>query len=224
VANQASGGAGKWNRELDAAPRRRATRIRPEGRLVLVEPQANSRLMAFLAGNFLHRIERDRCELCFGDLDLARIAEIIGLIAIEPGMRDAAFRAQHRSFESVIGIAGQRAVNAASIAAATGIPRETVRRKLKRLVALGHIVQKGRAGYVMTPGVLQRADRQTVFERCFNQIALFTNDMLEQGLLEWVPSGRVARSSQDAPSPARVLGASREPGPRENVSAGRRCR
>lgn len=198
---QANGKLGKPKRERDGAPKRRATRIRPEGRLVLVEPQANSRLIAFLAGNFVHRIERDRCELCFGDLDLARIAEVIGLIAIEAGMRDAAFRAQHRSFESVIGIAGQRAVNAASIAAATGIPRETVRRKLKRLVALGHIVQKGRAGYVMTPGVLQRADRQTVFERCFNQIALFANDMLEQGLLEWVPAGRVVRSGKGAAQP-----------------------
>ncbi len=116
-------------------------------------------------------------------------------------MRDATFRAQYRSFQSVIGIDGQRAVNAASIAAATGIPRETVRRKLKRLVALGYIIEKGRSGYVVTPGMLQRADRQTVFERCFSQIALFTNDMLEQGLLKWVPAGRVAHSSTSAPQP-----------------------
>ncbi len=201
MTKQAHGDAAKRKRRVESVPRRRATRIRPEGRLVLVEPQANSRLIAFLAGNFLHRIERDRCELCFGDLDLARIAEIIGLIAIEPGMRDAAFREQYRSFEAIIGIGGQRAVNAASIAAATGIPRETVRRKLKRLVALGYIVEKKRAGYVVTPGMLQRADRQTVFERCFNQIALFTNDMLEQGLLKWVPAGRAAHSSTSVQQP-----------------------
>lgn len=171
-------------------PGRRATRIRPGGRLVLVDPEANSRLITFLAGNFLHRIERDRCKLCFGDLDLARIAEAIGLIAIEPGMRDALFRRQYSSFDTVIGVDGQRAVNAASIAAATGIPRETVRRKLKRLIALGYIVQKGRARYVVTPGMLQVPDRRVVLEHAFNQMALFMNDMLEQGFLKWVPSGR----------------------------------
>lgn len=160
---------------------------------MLVDPQANSRLIVFLAGNFLHRIERDRCELCFGDLDLARIAEIIGLIAIEPGMRDATFRERYRSLQTIIGIAGQRAVSAASIAAATGIPRETVRRKLKRLLTLGYIVEKGRARYVITPGTLQQPERQAVFERTFSQLTLLINDLLEKGLLQWIPASGVAR-------------------------------
>lgn len=194
MAKRPDGGARERRRERDGLPRRRATRIRPGGRLMLVDPQANSRLIAFLAGNFLHRIERARCEICFGDLDLARIAEAIGLIGVEPGMRDAAFRERFRSFRSIIGINGQRAVNATSIAAATGIPRETVRRKLKRLVTLGYIVEKGRACYVLAPGMLQDPDRQAVFERGFNQMALFMNDLLEQGLLTWVPAGQAARS------------------------------
>lgn len=194
MTKQSNGDEGERNREAGGLPRRRAPRTRPEGRLVLVDPKANSRLIAFLAGNLLHRIERDRCELCFGDLDLTRIAEAIGLIAIEPGMRDASFRDQYRSFETVIGIEGQRAVSATSIAASTGIPRETVRRKLKRLLALGYIVPKGRVSYVVAPGILQEPSRLAVFEHSFHQMTSFMNAMLEQGFLQWIPSGHAGRA------------------------------
>ncbi|HSS85096.1 MAG TPA: hypothetical protein VLL30_15140 [Reyranella sp.] len=139
------------------SPRRRATTVAPEGRLVLAESGANSRLFIYMLGNYIHRIERERRDFYFDDLDLARVAEVIGASGVEPGMRDAAFRAQHATFDSVVGVEGQRAVNATSIASATGIPRETVRRKLKQLLKLGVIVEKGRARYVLRPGMLQAA-------------------------------------------------------------------
>jgi biotin operon repressor len=167
-------------------PRRRATTIAPEGRLVLAESSANSRLFVYMIGNYLHRIERERRTVYFGDLDLARVAEIIGAAGVEPGMRDALFRAQHGTFDSIIGVAGQRAVNATSIASATGIPRETVRRKLKRLLKLGVIVEKGRARYVLKPGVLQEPERQAAFARGIQQTVLFMNECLENGVVRWV--------------------------------------
>jgi hypothetical protein len=167
-------------------PRRRATTIAPEGRLVLAESSANSRLFVYMIGNYLHRIERERRTVYFGDLDLARVAEIIGAAGVEPGMRDALFRAQHGTFDSIIGVAGQRAVNATSIASATGIPRETVRRKLKRLLKLGVIVEKGRARYVLKPGVLQEPERQAAFARGIQQTVLFMNECLENGAVRWV--------------------------------------
>jgi hypothetical protein len=169
-------------------PRRRATTITPEGRLVLAESAANSRLFIFMIGNFLHRIERERRGLYGGDLDLALVAEMIGTAAIEPGMRDAAFREQHGTFESVVGVEGQRAVNATSIASASGIPRETVRRKLKRLLELGVIVEKGRARYVIKPGVVQRPEQQAAFARGIQQTVLFMNECLEHGVIGWVPA------------------------------------
>ena len=169
-------------------PRRRATTITPEGRLVLAESAANSRLFIFMIGNFLHRIERERRGLYGGDLDLALVAEMIGTAAIEPGMRDAAFREQHGTFESIIGVEGQRAVNATSIASASGIPRDTVRRKLKRLLELGIIVEKGRARYVIKPGVVQRPEQQAAFTRGIQQTVLFMNECLEHGVIRWVPA------------------------------------
>jgi biotin operon repressor len=174
-------------------PRRRATTIAPEGRLVLAESSANSRLFVYMIGNYLHRIERERRTVYFGDLDLARVAEIIGAAGVEPGMRDALFRAQHGTFDSIIGVAGQRAVNATSIASATGIPRETVRRKLKRLLKLGVIVEKGRARYVLKPGVLQEPERQAAFARGIQQTVLFMNECLENGAVRWVDRKRAKR-------------------------------
>jgi hypothetical protein len=171
--------------------RRRATTIAPEGRLVLAESDANSRLFVYMIANFLHRLERERRNVYFGDLDLARVAEVIGTAGVEPGMRDAAFREQHRDFDSVVGVEGQRAVNATSIASATGIPRETVRRKLQRLLKLGLIVEKGRARYILKPGALQHPDRQAAFARGLQQTVHFMNECLEQGVLRWVP-GKVA--------------------------------
>lgn len=174
-------------------PRRRATTVAPEGRLVLAGGPANSRLMVYMIGNWLHRIERGRREIYFGDLDLARVAEVIGTAGVEPGMRDAAFRAQHTSFESIVGVEGQRAVNATSIASATGMSRETVRRKLKQLLQRGFIVEKGRARYVLKPGVLQAPERQAVFAHGIQQTVLFMNECLEHGVLRWVPKQKVKR-------------------------------
>ena len=173
-----------------AMPRQRATTIAPDGRLVLADSPANSRLFVYLLGNYLHRIERGRRDVYFGDLDLARVAETIGTAGVEPGMRDAAFREEHRNFDSVVGVEGQRAVNATSIAGATGIPRETVRRKLQRLLKLGFIVEKGRARYILKPGAIQQPERQAAFARGLQQTVHFMNECLAHGVLRWAPAAR----------------------------------
>jgi hypothetical protein len=174
-------------------PRRRATTVAPEGRLVVAESTTNSRLFVYMLGNYIHRIEHERRAAYFGDLELARVAEIIGTASVEPGMRDAAFRAQHATFDSIVGVEGQRAVNATSIASASGIPRETIRRKLKRLLKLGFIVEKGRARYVVRPGLLQQPDWQAAFARGIQQTVLFMNECLENGVVRWVDAKKAKR-------------------------------
>lgn len=108
-------------------------------------------------------------------------------------MRDAAFRDQHRSFTSVVGVEGQRAMNATSIAGASGMPRETVRRKLRRLLELGFIIEKGRARYVLKPGMLQDPKRQEAFARGIQQTVQFMNECVEQGLVRWVTGPKTRR-------------------------------
>lgn len=169
-------------------PRRRATTIPTEGRVALAEGPANSRMFVYLTGNYLHRIERERRKLYFGDLDLALVAEIIGTAGVEPGMRDAAYRQKHRDFEAAIPVDEQRAVNASSIAVATGMPRETVRRKIRKLLELGFIVEKEPARYVLKPGVLMEPARQAGFARGIEQTVRFMNELLENGVVKWVPA------------------------------------
>ena len=171
-------------------PRRRATATPTDGRLALVPGPANSRMFVYLAGNYLHRIERERRELYYGDLDLALVAEIIGTAGVEPGMRDAGFRRKHRDFSSAISVAEQRAMNASSIATAAGIPRETVRRKVKKLLDLGFIVEKEPARYVLRPGILLQPRRQAAFARGIDLTVRFMNELLENGVVQWVPAKR----------------------------------
>jgi biotin operon repressor len=173
--------------------RRRATKAPPAGRLLAKGAPESSRLLVYMIGNFLHRLELERRQAYFGDLDLARVAEIIGMAGVEPGMRDEGFRDTHRSFDSVVGVEGQRAVNASSIAQATGIPRETVRRKLKMLLEHGLIVEKGRARYVLQPGMLQAPERQAAFAAGIQRTLQFMNDCVEQGLIEWIPAEKATR-------------------------------
>jgi len=169
-------------------PRRRATTVPTAGRIALVEGPANSRMFIYLGGNWLHRIERERRALYFGDIDLALVAEIIGTAGVEPGMRDAAFRQKHRDFSTAIPVEEQRAVNASSIAVATGMPRETVRRKIRKLLELGFIVEKEPARYVLKPGVLLEPERQAAFARSIEQTVRFINELLENGVVKWVPA------------------------------------
>ena len=181
-------------RNEDAMPRRRATATPTDGRLALVGGKANSRLFVYLGGNYLHRIERERRGLYFGDLDLAVVAEMIGTAGVEPGMRDAAYRQKHKDFERPIPVEEQRAVNASSLAVAAGLPRETVRRKIRKLLELGILVEKEPARYVLRPGVLLEPERQAAFARSIEQTVRFMNELLENGLVKWVPAKK-ARSA-----------------------------
>lgn len=171
-------------------PRRRATTIATPGRLALAGGPTNSRMFVYLAGNWLHRIERERRELYYGDLDLALVAEIIGTAGVEPGMRDAAFRHKHGDFEAAVSVEEQRAINATSIATAAGIPRETVRRKIRKLLELGFIVEKEPARYVLRPGILLQPQRQAAFARGIELTVRFMNELLENGVVQWVPAKR----------------------------------
>jgi len=84
----------------------------------------------------------------------------------------------------VIGIEGQRAVNALSIAGATGIPRETVRRKLRVLLKRGILTEKTPGRYVITPGIAQRPENRAVFTGLMHETVRFMNQCLALGLVK----------------------------------------
>lgn len=153
--------------------------------------EADSRIFAYLLVSFLSRAEQLRRRHFEDDIDLAVIAEAVAMAAIDPQMRDPTFVREFRSVDKVVGTERQRGVNALSIAAATGIPRETARRKIKRLLALGVLSETGRGKYVLKPGYLQSPAVKTLFEELTRASIRFVNECLDQRVLQ------IAASSPD---------------------------
>ena len=160
--------------------------------LVMLRGDTAMRVFIHLLLNFLHRSDRERRAFYGTDLDMAAIAETVGIAALEAEMRDPAFRKAFGDYRKVVGTERQRPVNALSVAAATGIPRETVRRKLKALVKKGVLVEKD-GGYIYKPGNVQDPARQETFERGMRDSLQFINECLKLGLLQLAPkAGRKA--------------------------------
>jgi predicted transcriptional regulator len=77
-------------------------------------------------------------------------------------------------------------VTAQTISQATGIPRETVRRKLKLLLERGVIVEKTRGGYVMKPGFIQTPENMDIVDRGMRDTLVFMNECVKLGLVRWI--------------------------------------
>jgi hypothetical protein len=169
----------------------------PADELVMVRGEVAMRVFIHLLLNFLHRTDRERRAFYGVDLDMAAISETVGIAALEAEMRDPAFRQAFGDYNKVVGSERQRPVNALSVSEATGIPRETVRRKLKALVKEGVLAEKD-GGYIYNPGVLQSsAHRMEAFERGMRDTLQFINDCLKLGLLQLAPkAGRQAQPAK----------------------------
>ncbi len=154
--------------------------------LVMVRGDASMRIFIHLLMNYLHRTDRERRAFYGTDLDMAAIAETVGIASIEADMRNPVFREAFGDYRKVVGADRQRPVNALSVSQATGIPRETVRRKLKALVKKGVLVEKD-GGYIYRPGQVQDPKRLEAFERGMRDTLQFINECLRLGLLQLAP-------------------------------------
>ena len=159
---------------------------RRKGRLELARGAADARPFIHLLLNFLHRADQERRGVYAGDLDLAAVGETVGMAALDPESRKPEFREKFGDYQTVVGLEAQRGVNGLTIAEATGIPRETVRRKLKLLLQRGVIVEKARGAYVMRPGFIQKPENLEVVERGMRDTLRFMNDCVRLGLVRWV--------------------------------------
>lgn len=153
-------------------------------RVAARDREANSRVFAYLLISFLARADQLRRKHFEDDIDLAVIAEAVAMAAIDPRMRDPEFVREFRNIDNLVGLERQRGVNALSIAAATGIPRETTRRKIKRLLAMGVLAETGRGKYVLKPGYIQQPVMRNLFEELTRASVRFVNDCLDQRVLQ----------------------------------------
>ncbi len=161
-----------------------AAESRKRERLEYTNDLEDTRLFVQLMGTLIHRLDLDRRRLYDNDLDMASVAGAVALESTEANLRLAEFRDKYRDLRSVIGVEGQHGVNAFSIAQFTGIPRETVRRKLKRLVVKGAVTEKTRGSYVIKPGFPQNPESIAVIQGAMRYTLQFMNDCLAIGLVK----------------------------------------
>jgi hypothetical protein len=169
-------------------------------RVVPSARDANTRVFAYLLVSFLARADHLRRKQFEDDIDLAVIAEAVAIAAIDPRMRDPEFVREFSSIDKVVGVERQRGVNALSIAAATGIPRETARRKIKRLLALGVLAETGRGKYVLKPGYLQTPVMRGLYEELTRATVRFVNDCFDQRILQLAGASSPQAESQGEPT------------------------
>lgn len=150
-------------------------------RLVRQDHDAISRLFAMAFGRYFQRVCRLQRELTDGDIDLAIIAGAAGIVSTEALMRDETQRQKFADMKAIVGDR-QRGCNALSLAEATGLPRETVRRKMKRLVEMGLLVRRGARDYVWQPGVLQSPPYRQLFDDLSIETLRLLNECLDQGV------------------------------------------
>ena len=148
----------------------------------------DSRRMIHLVMGFIQRVDILRRKAHFGDTDQAIVAGMVAVGGLEHMMRVPDFHKSFGDTRIIIGVEGQRGVNAFSIAEATGIPRETVRRKLKDLVAHGVVMEKERGRYVMAPGFLQKPENDAALQQVLGHFLQLMNDAVNLGIVKTVGS------------------------------------
>ena len=93
-------------------------------------------------------------------------------------------RATYEAMDAHIPAELQVPSNALSIADSTGLPRETVRRKLKELVTSGFVMADERGGYRLKPGAVQTDALQAAYFASFKAMMAVLEACLEARLVE----------------------------------------
>jgi hypothetical protein len=144
---------------------------------------AHSRLTAIrLSLMMLRYMEHWRVRV--GDYDAIMILVAIGAIVAERVTRDNDLTPDLKSLRQPFPRERLTPCNVSSIASATGLNRETTRRKVKELADLGVLVRNDGGGIGFAPGILQQVETQDMFRRQLDCIVKLTNELLRDGTLK----------------------------------------
>ena len=153
-----------------------------------------SRMLSWRLHGLVQRFDRLRRELHGGDIDLASIVEAVGLATAAYSMQAAAPLPARGTHAKAMASGAPRkpmvrGVSAHAVALATCIPRETARRKIKKLVERGLLTQVRRGEYMLTPAVLHGAATPEGLDEAVADALRFLNECLKSGLFRWHPDG-----------------------------------
>ena len=152
--------------------------------LLVTEPQqteAKSRLIGIRLAVLTLRM-RDNWSKLFGDHETAVIALAIVVIMSERLMRSG-LEPELETLAVPMPTDDLAKCNVSSIAAATGLNRETTRRKVDQLVRLGLVV-KEKGAIQLRPGATQQAIVCEAVKIQLDELRRAANDFLRMGALE----------------------------------------
>ena len=150
----------------------------------LVTNEANARSKSRLVGIRLATLTlrlRGSWSQLFGDADTAAIALAIVAIVSERLLREQLAREQE-SLTVAMPDAALGACNISSIAAATGMNRETTRRKVNQLTRDGLLIRDG-AAIRLAPGFTQQREVIEMINTQLDELRRTANDLLRVGAI-----------------------------------------
>jgi hypothetical protein len=143
--------------------------------------RANGRLtairLAILTSRFMENWRRG-----IGDLELAMILVVVVAITGERLTR-APLDEELRGLDAELpkGVRGE--CNVSSIAAASGLNRETARRKVNTLIQAGYLSRSESGEITFSPDVRRRQKTGRLLTMQLEAVVRFTNDLLREGVL-----------------------------------------
>ena len=144
---------------------------------------AHSRLTAIrLSLMTLRYMEHWRARVA--DYDAIMILVAIGAIIAERLTRDADLELDLKSLRHPLPAELLTPCNVSSIASATGLNRETTRRKVRELTDAGVLVRTEGGGITFAPGILQQVETQDMLRRQLDCVVKLTNELLRDGTLK----------------------------------------
>lgn len=116
------------------------------------------------------------------DTDTALILVSVAAITSER-MTRAELEPELRALENEVPEEMIGTCNVSSIAAATGLNRETARRRVNALVREGALVRNEKGEIYFPPGFLQRPEALDLVRRVLETVTRFVNDQVKDGVL-----------------------------------------
>jgi CRP-like cAMP-binding protein len=147
--------------------------------------QDNTRLFTAAFLRYFLRICRIQQEAFHGDIEMAIIAQSVMLANIEPLTGEPKSRDKCPSMPTATGIAHRCGVTTMEIAQATGLPRETVRRKLLRLVELEFLERREDGKFIVLPPRSGREEGRAALAEIESESMAFLNTCFSEGIFKF---------------------------------------
>jgi hypothetical protein len=145
------------------------------------EADANSRLTAIRLAVLTNRLMEVWRR---GRLDAENVLIIVAVISItSEKFTRAGLSDDHRALDRHLPLERLQACNIASIAAATGLKRETTRRRVEALIRDGSLIRRESGDIALPPDKVQEAAALELVRKQLEAVVRFANESLRDGVI-----------------------------------------